>query len=221
MFVNLLLLLALSFVSFVRASLYFTYPSKAQSCTAGQDCTVQWLDDGRRPLLGSIGACTVGLYHGDFQLVQTIEPVNPATVHSLIFQPDATAGPVSDSYYIAFVSTSATVNGSAYVAYSGFFSIDGMVGSWDSPDSSATSSIPIPASVSSPPANIIQATETIGTLSTTTTASRMVTTTSVVSSPTSTSSASSSTPHSGAGRMATSPLFAVVLLSLLSLRLVV
>jgi hypothetical protein len=41
------------------------HPLPTDTCTGGQPCTVQWLDDGKVPLLGEIGVTTVGLYHGN------------------------------------------------------------------------------------------------------------------------------------------------------------
>ncbi|KZV62486.1 hypothetical protein PENSPDRAFT_591349, partial [Peniophora sp. CONT] len=72
-------------------------PDSATTCTAGKSCTVTWLDNGVAPTVDTIGVCTVGLYHGTQQLVQTIEPVNVADSHSLTFTPQANAGPNSDT----------------------------------------------------------------------------------------------------------------------------
>ena len=39
-------------------------PLRGSICRANKPCTVTWLDDGRAPLLSSIGVSTVGLYKG-------------------------------------------------------------------------------------------------------------------------------------------------------------
>ena len=39
-------------------------PSSTTTCEASKKCTIEWLDDGTQPLLGDIGACTVGLFTG-------------------------------------------------------------------------------------------------------------------------------------------------------------
>ncbi|EIN14577.1 hypothetical protein PUNSTDRAFT_96542, partial [Punctularia strigosozonata HHB-11173 SS5] len=137
-------------IPFVNAELYVTNPRNRAPCTGGQACTVTWLDDGQVPLLATIGPCTVGLYHGQEQLVQTIDPVDVSSVHSLTFLPDAQAGPDSDTYYIAFTSLSLPnpSNASfAYQAFSPFFALSGMSGSFDTPVASDTSSKPIPSTL--------------------------------------------------------------------------
>jgi hypothetical protein len=60
-------------------------PQASTPCQAGRKCLVEWLDDGRVPLLTSMGASTVGLYHDDQRLVQQITPVDVSAVHSLEF----------------------------------------------------------------------------------------------------------------------------------------
>jgi hypothetical protein len=48
-------------------------PLPGTTCHAGEECVVQWLDDGDQPLLTAVGPSTVGLYHGnmvfDFSVV--------------------------------------------------------------------------------------------------------------------------------------------------------
>ncbi|KAI0725082.1 hypothetical protein C8Q72DRAFT_854465 [Fomitopsis betulina] len=79
----------------VSATLYVNNPVATSICYGEQPCTVTWLDDGQAPLLSDIGACYVGLYNGNGTLIQQIEPVNVANVHSLTFTPDPAAGPNS------------------------------------------------------------------------------------------------------------------------------
>ena len=73
------------------------------TCIGGQSCDVEWLDNGDAPLLTTIGPCFVGLFNGQGvsrvfpgavpltlivrvqQLIQQIEPVDVASVHSLTF----------------------------------------------------------------------------------------------------------------------------------------
>ena len=40
-------------------------PSFGSTCSGGQPCTVQWLDDGTNPLNSDIGVTKCGLYTGD------------------------------------------------------------------------------------------------------------------------------------------------------------
>ncbi|KAG7451674.1 uncharacterized protein BT62DRAFT_441043 [Guyanagaster necrorhizus] len=149
-------------------SLYVTEPSEGSSCHGGQNCTIQWLDDGTWPLLSSFGISTVGLYTGTQQLVQNIEPVDTSTIHSLTFTPIPGAGPNSDTYYICFTSTSVFENGTAVMAFSPFFQLDQMSGSFATPLESATASIAIPTSLTQTSADSASELSTVivGTLST-------------------------------------------------------
>jgi len=159
--------LALDAILFANAEIYVIEPSAGSTCHAGQTCTVVWLDDGESPLLSTIGISTIGLFHGNQQLVQSITPADVSSVHSLNFTPIANAGPNSDTYYLAFQSTTLKVNGSAYSAFSPFFKLAGMSGSFSSPLASATSTIPIPSSLAdSTTANKVESTITVGKLST-------------------------------------------------------
>ncbi|KXN93287.1 hypothetical protein AN958_00211, partial [Leucoagaricus sp. SymC.cos] len=156
-------------------------------------------DDGQSPLLSAIGVCSVGLYTGKQQLVQTIAPVDVSQSHSLTFTPNAAAGPDSNTYYISFISTSAKQNPSLpYAAFSPFFQLDGMKGSFDLPNPSATQSIPIPTSLTTGGQSTnsnsgdVLSTITVGTLSTSTSSSPTSGTPSTPSSPSAPAASSSS-----------------------------
>ncbi|KAJ4490371.1 hypothetical protein J3R30DRAFT_3421194 [Lentinula aciculospora] len=235
-----LALVALDAFIAVQASLYIIQPSQGSICSGGSPCTVQWLDDGTNPLNSQIGVTTCGLYTGDMQLVQTIEPVDVTGVQSFTFTPIPDAGPDSNDYYIAFTSTSLEINGTKYTSYSPFFSLNNMTGSFSSPLASATSSIAIPSSltgVDASSATSVLSTITVGTIttplsptstpsatasssrfSTLTSSSASATTTSTTSRVTSTSSSTSSSSASGATssngaaslRTASLPLFGIV-----------
>ncbi|KAK0484774.1 hypothetical protein IW261DRAFT_1458663 [Armillaria novae-zelandiae] len=193
-------------------SLYVIEPNNGSPCHGGQNCTVQWLDDGTRPLLSSFGVSTVGLYTGTQQLVQSIDPVDTSTTHSLTFTPIPEAGPNSDTYYICFTSTSTSDNGTAVMAFSPFFQLDQMTGTFATALESATASIAIPTSLtqtSAADSTSELSTIIVGTLSTSLTSlTSLSATTPTTSSPSSTSrlstsSASESTLASAAGSTAT------------------
>ncbi|PBK66342.1 hypothetical protein ARMSODRAFT_960331 [Armillaria solidipes] len=194
-------------------SLYVIEPDSGSSCHGGQNCTVEWLDDGVRPLLSSFGVSIVGLYTGTQQLVQNIDPVDTSTTHSLTFTPIPEAGPDSDTYYICFTSTSVFDNGTAVMAFSPFFQLDQMTGSFGTPLESATASIAIPTSLmqtSAADSTSELSTIIVGTLSTSLSSltSLSATTPSTPSSSSttsrfSTSSAPESTSTSAAGSAAT------------------
>ncbi|KAJ7622832.1 hypothetical protein DFH06DRAFT_1231586 [Mycena polygramma] len=159
------LLLLLDFALFASAGVYFIQPASGSTCSAGTPCTVSWLDDGDSPLLDAVGVVTVGLYTGTQQMVQTIPPLDVASLHSVEFTPDAQAGPNSDSYCIAFTSTNAKENGTDYIAFSPFFTLKGMSGSFSSPLASATASRSIPSSLTRT-GSIIPTTITVGSVNT-------------------------------------------------------
>ncbi|KAJ3557373.1 hypothetical protein NP233_g11757 [Leucocoprinus birnbaumii] len=144
----LLTLLAFQCLLCVKAGLFVVDPKQGSTCHGGEPCTVTWLDDGSSPLLSDIGVATVGLYTGDQQLVQAITPVDVSQEHSLTFTPIPAAGPNSAAYYLSFISTSAKQNNSLpYAAFSPFFRLDKMTGSFATPNPTATSPIPIPSSI--------------------------------------------------------------------------
>ncbi|GLB39812.1 hypothetical protein LshimejAT787_0703220 [Lyophyllum shimeji] len=160
----------------VDAGVYVLKPAAGSKCHGGQTCTIEWLDDGIVPLLSAAGVCTFGLYHGKQKLVQAIAPADVSKTHSVTFKPAPAAGPNSNAYYIGIISTTFKDNSSTpYIAFSPFFSIDQMTGSFDNPLPEATSSIPIPSSLTPSPsesgaANSHSTTKlstiTVGTLST-------------------------------------------------------
>ncbi|KAF8210098.1 hypothetical protein K438DRAFT_140309 [Mycena galopus ATCC 62051] len=155
----------LVFPRLVNAGVFFVQPLSGSTCTAGTPCVLSWDDDGILPLLPQVGTVTAGLFTGNQQLVQTIRPLEVANLNSVNFTPIAQAGPNSDSYYIAFTSTTAKVNGTAYTAYSPFFRLTGMSGSFSSPLASATATFSIPASFTNT-GTIIPTTITVGNVDT-------------------------------------------------------
>ncbi|KAJ4495274.1 hypothetical protein C8R41DRAFT_918989 [Lentinula lateritia] len=155
---------ALDAFTAVQATLYVIQPSAGSTCSGGSPCTVQWLDDGTTPLNSNIGVTTCGLYTGDMQLVQTIDPVDVSSTQSLVFTPLSDAGPDSSDYYIAFTSTDLEINGTKYTSYS---PLNNMTGSFSSSVASATSSIPFPSSLTESSAfseTGILSTVTVGTI---------------------------------------------------------
>ncbi|KAJ7481709.1 hypothetical protein FB451DRAFT_1236910 [Mycena latifolia] len=157
--------IALDFALLVSAGVYFIEPASGSTCTAGTQCTLEWLDDGNNPLLNEVGVVTVGLYTGEMQLVQSIQPLDVSSLHSVDFTPIAEAGPNSGSYYIAFTSN-AKVNGTKYLAFSPFFNLKGMSGSFSSPLAAATSTIAIPTTLTHSSAGTVGITITIGSVDT-------------------------------------------------------
>ncbi|KAJ6591180.1 hypothetical protein DFH09DRAFT_195705 [Mycena vulgaris] len=154
--------LALNYALLVNAGVFFIEPASRSTCTGGTPCTLEWLDDGIPPFLNQIGVVTAGLFHGEQELVQTIQPLDVSTVHSVQFTPNAQAGPNSGAYYVAFTSTNAKVNGTKYIAFSPFFNLKGMSGSFSSPLAAATSTIPIPTSLTVTTSTPAPTTITIG-----------------------------------------------------------
>ncbi|KAJ7346492.1 hypothetical protein DFH08DRAFT_868419 [Mycena albidolilacea] len=159
-------LLVLLFARFVNAAVYFIQPQSRSTCTGGTPCELEWDDDGIRPLVPDLGVVTAGLFTGEQQLVQTLPPLDLASVHSANFTPIKQAGPNSDSYYIAFTSTTARdANGTLISAFSPFFSLKGMSGSFSSPLASATTSFSVPKTLTQT-GSIIPTTITVGNVDT-------------------------------------------------------
>ncbi|CAK5264356.1 unnamed protein product [Mycena citricolor] len=199
---------ALNCALVVSAGVYFVEPSGGITCTSGQSCALQWLDDGNIPVLADIGVVTVGLYTANQQLVQSIEPLDVSESHSFQFTPDAEAGPNSKNYYISFISTTAKVNGTAYAAFSPSITLNGMSGNFASPLASATSSIPIPSTLA--PASIgsvAGSTITVGTIHT---SFAPISTSHVPTSASATKSATSTTTSSTSSGFATSSIPSIV-----------
>lgn len=164
-----LVLLAFQCLLCVEAGIYVVNPRQGSVCHGGKSCTVTWLDDGVRPLLSDIGVCTVGLYTGKQELIQTMTPADVSTKLSLTFTPIPAGGPNSDTYYLAFISTSARQNNSLpYAAFSPFFRLDQMTGSFITSDSSAIYPISFPTSINSSSSNTVLPTITVGTILTST-----------------------------------------------------
>ncbi|KAF5384105.1 hypothetical protein D9615_003345 [Tricholomella constricta] len=137
----------LNFALLADAGVYVLKPEARSKCHGGKACTIEWLDDGIQPLLSAAGLCTFGLYTGKQKLVQALPPADVSLIHSVTFKPNPAAGPNSDAYYIGIISTTFKDNSSApYIAFSPFFSIDDMTGSFDNPLPEATSAILIPSS---------------------------------------------------------------------------
>lgn len=132
-------LLAFSCFSAVNAALYVTRPLTSTVCSAGESCTIQWVDDGNTPLLAAMGSANIALYTGDQQAVQQIASLDVSDSHSVTFTPDPRAGPSSSAYYIGFSSTEPDNNGTNWLAFSPWFRLEGIQGSFDSPLPEATS----------------------------------------------------------------------------------
>ncbi|KAH6910623.1 hypothetical protein BKA70DRAFT_1370945 [Coprinopsis sp. MPI-PUGE-AT-0042] len=150
----------------VNAGIYVVDPRDGSTCHGGEACTVSWLEDGRAPLVSSIGLVSVGLYTGQQQLVQALEPVDVNAVRAFTFTPNPAAGPNSGAYYIGFTSANPPVNGTeTYRSYSPWFSLDRMTGSFETPLPSATAPISISISASQSASTSALSTITVGTLS--------------------------------------------------------
>ncbi|KAG9308282.1 hypothetical protein JVU11DRAFT_9876 [Chiua virens] len=130
-----------------QASVYVIDPIQTSSCTGGQSCEVQWVDNGEAPLLSTIGECDVGLYTGQFVQVQSLPSVDVSTTNSFTFTPDPSVGP-NGQYYLVF-----TASGINYQGFSGSFTLGGMSGTTPTggsttPTGSATPTTSVPSGTS-------------------------------------------------------------------------
>ncbi|EMD37041.1 hypothetical protein CERSUDRAFT_114942 [Gelatoporia subvermispora B] len=154
-------LVFLVFALSVQATIFVTSPASDGTCQGGSSCTVEWEDNGEAPLLSTIGPCFVGLYNGNHVLIQQIDPVNVASVHSLTFTPDPQAGPNGGGYYVNFTTVNPIGSPAAhYTQYSPDFKLDAMDGSFSSPVASDTSSISAPSTILSPTSLSVSASAT-------------------------------------------------------------
>jgi len=210
--------LVLALLRTVSGSLFVVNPTQQTVCHGGKSCPVEWLDDGEGPLLTTMGPCYVALFAGNEKLIQHIEPVDVSATHSLTFTPNPFAGPDSHTYYIAFTSINSSDSPQPLQAFSPFFTLDGMSGSFNSPVPELTSTIPAPSSLLTAQPNPISTSLLYGTTSsstpTTTSPSPQPSSSGPGSSPTSPSSTPSPTATSSRSNAATRqclPLWAITL----------
>lgn len=142
----------------VLANLYITAPVASTTCAAGQPCQVAWNDDGTTPALGTIGACTVGLYVGSQQtqiLLQNLGDVNVVQQATAVFTPDATVGGNSNLYFLRFTATNYNVGQYPYEGFSAKFTLSGMTGTFNATEQSLMTAPTAPGS-STPGASVTQ-----------------------------------------------------------------
>lgn len=133
----------------VLANLYITAPVASTVCNAGQPCQVAWNDDGTTPALGTIGACTVGLYVGSQQtqiLLQNLGDVNVVQQATAVFTPDATVGGNSNLYFLRFTATNYNVGQYPYEGFSAKFTLAGMTGTFNATEQSLMTAPTAPGS---------------------------------------------------------------------------
>ncbi|KIJ14745.1 hypothetical protein PAXINDRAFT_180915 [Paxillus involutus ATCC 200175] len=105
-------LLVCTRLALVQGYIYVTNPVQSTTCSAGQSCSVEWIDNGESPLLSAIAECEVGLCMGEYALAQAFPSVNVATSSSFTFTPSPMHNTSSVDY-----------NG-----FSGSSTLDGMTG---------------------------------------------------------------------------------------------
>lgn len=213
MFRSTIAVFALAFAPSALATLFMTSPIASTTCTAGQQCTIAWKDDGNAPPLATFGASSVGVYAGSQQqqtLLQSINTnVDVTTTSTIIFTPSASIGPNSGDYFIKFVSLAGTVPGAAAgsntpaEAFSAKFTLASMTGQFNA---SVQSQINGATGASASPSSTGTGNLVATTGSSATTTSKPTTGSSSSGSKTGTSSgtSTSSTATSGAERLVAS-----------------
>jgi hypothetical protein len=134
--------LAATLVPQALANLYITAPVASTTCTASQPCAVSWNDDGTTPALGTIGACTVGLYIGSQQtqiLLQSLGDVDVSQQATASFNPDPTVGGDSDLYFLRFTAVNYMDGAYPYEGFSAKFTLTGMTGTFNATEASLMS----------------------------------------------------------------------------------
>jgi len=145
------------------ATIYTTSPIATTSWQAGQEQSIQWIEDPNKPTpaLKDFGPTKISIYVGNSQQQTSLQLISPSTdvstTSELKFTPDPSMGPNSGEYFIRFESLSfkdPTQPQYPALAFSAKFQLTGMTGTF-SPDVqqqiSAASSLPInsPSSTSS------------------------------------------------------------------------
>jgi hypothetical protein len=148
----------------VFATIYTTSPVATTSWQAGQEQSIQWIDDPNNPTpsLKDFGPTKISIYVGNSQQQTSLQLLSPSTdvstISELKFTPDASIGPNSKEYFIRFESLGfKDLKQPQYpaLAFSAKFELTGMNGNF-SPDVQQqindASSLPIgpPTSTNSP-----------------------------------------------------------------------
>lgn len=122
------------------AALAFTSPTGSIGFTGGQSATIQWMDDGKPPLLSAYGPSILSIYTGNAQQqtsLQTINPsIDPNAANSFPFTVDPTIGPNGSEYFIRLQSLSAKDPNDPtgvlpLLAFSHVFTLSGMTGTFN------------------------------------------------------------------------------------------
>ncbi|KAJ7223174.1 hypothetical protein GGX14DRAFT_351877, partial [Mycena pura] len=118
----------------------FTSPTGSIGFTGGQSATIQWMDDGKPPLLSAYGPSILSIYTGNAQQqtsLQTINPsIDPNAANSFPFTVDPTIGPNGSEYFIRLQSLSAKDPNDPtgvlpLLAFSHVFTLSGMTGTFN------------------------------------------------------------------------------------------
>jgi hypothetical protein len=154
------------------ATVYTTSPTATTSWQAGQEQSIQWIEDPNNPTpsLKDFGPTKISIYVGNSQQQTSLQLLSPSTdvstISELKFTPDASIGPNSKEYFIRFESLAFKDPKQPQfpaLAFSAKFELTGMNGKFTPEIQSqidGASSLPIgpsptsstpPASSSSPP----------------------------------------------------------------------
>jgi hypothetical protein len=92
------------------ATIFTTSPVATTSWAAGQEHSIQWIEDPNNPTpsLKDFGPTKISIYVGNSQQQTSLQLLSPSTdvstISELKFSPDATIGPNSKEYFIRFES---------------------------------------------------------------------------------------------------------------------
>jgi hypothetical protein len=155
-----LAIVAASLVSQVSGTIYVTQPVATTTCTAGQQCTVAWNDDGNAPALASIGPCSIDLCTGGVQQQTCLQNISPSLDVSqnaqVTYTVNPSIGPDGNMYFIKFSSLAfkdPTNPQFAFTSFSAKYTLAGMTGQFNATVSAEIAGASVaPAGASAAPA---------------------------------------------------------------------
>jgi hypothetical protein len=122
------------------AAVSFTSPTATIGFNGGQSATIQWIEDGKTPLLSAYGPCILSIDTGNAQQQTNLQTINasldPNATNSFPFTVDPTIGPNGSQYFIRLQSLNNKDPNDPtgllpLLAFSHTFTLSGMTGTFN------------------------------------------------------------------------------------------
>jgi hypothetical protein len=130
------------------AEMVITDPNNNLSCSGGKTCTIKWQEGPNQPPIAQSGTCEFSVYTGNPQQqtrLQTIaQNVNIVHDNALVFTVDPKIGPSANVYFIRAQCSvpDPTTPSNPLLAFSGFFSLNDMTGTFNASVQAQVAGIP-------------------------------------------------------------------------------